>query len=171
MWMGRAPTAKENPASFPEDIPFVQMLRKCLDAGESKRPSANEFLLLISSSRSNPQRQNAVQKYSYSNAPHYETKDVWTAAYDGDVIALEESIRKGADINGYDSRGRTPLHWICYVVMDKKGISAHVDCARMLVSMGADSKCRTKGSGNIPEQILYNRTSQVAIDLKKVLRC
>ncbi len=54
------------------------------------------------------------------------------AAHAGDLAAIRDGLRQGADPNGRDGAGRTPLHVACF--------ARQVEAMRLLVAQGADPK-------------------------------
>ena len=66
---------------------------------------------------------------------------LFDAGRDGDVEAairaIEEGLEEGADINGKNEDGRTPLHIAC--------AHGHVNVVRLLLESGADPNARDNG--------------------------
>jgi ankyrin repeat protein len=59
------------------------------------------------------------------------------AAFDGNAERVKELLKKGADPNTKDKKGRTPLHWAA----PYKG---HVEVVKLLLEHGADPNIKNK---------------------------
>lgn len=58
----------------------------------------------------------------------------FTAAFNGNVDALEAILKSGADVNAaLNEHGETPLWWAC--------ARCHADAVRMLLKVGVDPNC------------------------------
>ena len=67
--------------------------------------------------------------------------DIWTAAREGDVKAMEYHLDNGTDVNAPDKVGRVPLH---HAIMAKQ-----IDMIQFLIDRGADVNAK-KTSGRTP---------------------
>ena len=71
-----------------------------------------------------------------------EPRNLFEAIFDEDINAVRKLIREGANVNGKNSGGRTPLH---EAVRD--GLT---DIANVLIDNGADVNATTSGFGDTP---------------------
>lgn len=71
-----------------------------------------------------------------------EPRNLFEAIFDEDINAVRRLIREGANVNGRNSGGRTPLH---EAVRD--GLT---DIANVLIDSGADVNATTRGFGETP---------------------
>ena len=65
--------------------------------------------------------------------------DIWTAAYDGNIEAVKQHLADGADVNGKDEDGYTPLHFAALV--------GHKEIAELFIAKGADVNAKLVGGG------------------------
>ena len=54
---------------------------------------------------------------------------LWAAAKTGDLAKLQEALSKGADVNGHDDKGITPLSWAA--------MAGQTEAAQLLIKKGA----------------------------------
>jgi len=82
--------------------------------------------------------------------------ELWQAAKRGDVDALEELLRSGADPNKLDRKGITPLCWAA--------MAGHEQAARVLLEQGADINGRNQ-DGATPLHGAVFFAAQPVVDL------
>jgi ankyrin repeat protein len=75
---------------------------------------------------------------SFAEAEH----DIWSAAKEGDLVCSRKLIQLGADINEYDSRGGTPLHYASRL--------GHDDLVTLLIEHGASVNIGNSRNGVTP---------------------
>ena len=66
---------------------------------------------------------------------------LWSAAKDGDLAKLKDGLAKGADANGHDTLGITPLSWAA--------MAGKAEAVKLLIEEGADVNGRNR-DGNVP---------------------
>ena len=64
---------------------------------------------------------------------------LWDAAKNGDLDKLQEALSKGADMNGHDDMGITPLSWAA--------MAGHADAAQLLIKKGAKINGKNRDGG------------------------
>lgn len=82
----------------------------------------------------------------------YDTR-VHRYASSGDIVSLQGALDGGADLNGKDSKGRTPLHWAVYAKKEQ--------IVSELVYRGAQLNI-PDDYGELPIHLCYNYYNSVA---------
>lgn len=80
------------------------------------------------------------------------------AAYKGKVEQIEELIKSGAEVDGFNGEGATPLHWAAF-----KG---QLEAAKMLIKYGANVNAKTK-KGSTPLRLATTHKKEKLIKFLK----
>lgn len=67
------------------------------------------------------------------------------AAGEGRLEILKDLIARGADVDGRDDRGRTPIMWACRPISHSRVHEGNIQCIQLLISKGADIEARSSG--------------------------
>ncbi|MCH2367410.1 MAG: ankyrin repeat domain-containing protein, partial [Planctomycetes bacterium] len=81
--------------------------------------------------------------------------DIWAAARSGDVEALRNHVKPGADINKKDQFGTTALHWAVAL--------GRVEAVKFLLQKGADVN-ESNNEGKTPLDETFEPWSRLAVD-------
>ena len=84
---------------------------------------------------------------------------LWAAAKNGDLAKLQEALSKGADVNGHDDKGITPLSWAA--------MAGQTEAAQLLIKKGAEiNGINRDGATPLHASAFFGQTEIVELFIK-----
>ena len=84
---------------------------------------------------------------------------LWDAAKNGDLAKLQEALSKGADVNGHDDKGITPLSWAA--------MAGQTEAAQLLIKKGAKINGKNRdGATPLHASAFFGQTEIVELLIK-----